>query len=220
MLMVKTLEDWAETRGAKIEIPAADWRIDDLWELSIPVFFATNAKPSIDPVSKSFALQVIWTLKKCGLYPVNVDISVARSLGEEIESLLEPCPLLISLYLPEEGLRLASSDEATGKNHYSPSDYTMYEEALARTMGKPILHLRYNLIFRPRYIGDQIDYAFDVHDEKSRQAILARFESALEMMLRSQDFLDSWNKCRKSERRLALRLADRDIESWLLSNGR
>ena len=208
------LESLAKERGAELNVPETEWRVDDLWQLDIPVFLATNAKPSIDAKWNSLALRVIRILKGRGLRPVNVEISKDNSLNMEVESLLRLCPLLVSLYLPEEGLRLAHPDEKSGRG-YAPSDYTMFEESLARALGTPILCLRHEEIFRERYLGDMVDYEFG---EASMDSKLLRFESALDAVLASKRFLDKWNSCRELEGNEMHR--ERDLEGWLLGEGR
>src|SRR5204862_335018 len=123
-----------------------------------PVFIATNAKPSIEEKWKNAALSVIRKLKERGLHPVNVEVSVGTSLASEVESLIRQCPLVISLFLPEKGLLMARNAKGTGRPSYAPSDYTMYEEAFARSLRRPILRLRHRDVFKPRYLGDPIEY--------------------------------------------------------------
>jgi hypothetical protein len=208
------LRAFASDHEAEIDIPESEWRVDDLWQLDIPVFLATNAKPSLDDKWRLMALRVIRILKERGLHPVNVEISSDNGLNKEIESLVKICPLMVSLYLPEKGLMLAHPDDKTGRR-YAPSDYTMFEESLARTLDTQILCLRHDEVFRQRYLGDMVDYEFN---EASMDSKFLSFEDALDSVLTKQRFLDKWDQCRKLEGSQLHR--ERDLEGWLLGKGR
>ncbi len=212
------LREFGEMRGAEVEVPEDKWRMEDLWELSLPVFVATNAKPEIDNRWKNVALTVIRKLKERGLHPVNVDVSVGSSLALEVESLIRQCPLVVTLFLPEDGLLMAPSRTAKGNKRprYAPSDYTMYEEAFARSLRRPVLRLRHKDVFKPRYLGDPIEYEFD---ESNVAEKIRAFETALDHELNSEDFYAAMLECRAhryEQGRSGLRHIYRDIERWLL----
>jgi hypothetical protein len=213
------LRSFSESRGANIDIPEDKWRMEDLWELSLPVFLATNAKPDIEDRWKKIALRVIRKLKERGLHPVNVDVSVGNSLALEVESLIRQCPLVVTLFLPEEGLLMApqrSSRQKVAPPRYAPSDYTMYEEAFARSLRRPVLRLRHKDVFKPRYLGDPIEYEFD---ESNVEEKLRAFEAALDHELDTEDFYAALQECRAhkyEQGRTGLRHIFRDIERWLL----
>ncbi len=180
------------------------------------VFLATNAKPGVglEPRHIAFVKEIIRRIKASRLHPVNVEIKRGNVLRSEVETLISLCPLLVSIYLPEDGTQLENS---TGGARYAASDYTMFEEAhAAAKWDLPMTRIRHKDVYSPRFIDSNIEIVFDDqgHDDAYR-----RFEMWLKGQLGHSNYLKRCGECdlRKLDatERMTEDWINRDIEAWL-----
>lgn len=186
------------------------------------IFIASNVKPSMMVTRAGrrhvdLVLRIIHALKHRGLHPVNVEIAnQGRSgLRSQIENLIELCPLMISINLPEAGNELK---RRTSAGSYAPSDYTLYEEAtmLARPTGS-VIRLRHRAVFGGRFLGDTPEVVFDDSDLRGAalDRLLRNFANRLRRHLTSVDFKNERKRCGELQSLRPAEWDERDIEGWL-----
>lgn len=206
----------ASELDAGVTVKLSNFKVTPLLNDRPLVFVATNAKPTgMLRRHRDMAVALLRRLKYCNLQPVNVDVSTAPSLKLEVERLLDLCPILVSLFLPEPGNRLHGAKDGAAAHgpSYAPSDYTMYEEAYMSARGRIVLRLRHEDVFGPRYLGDQSELVFD---DRSFERVLQRASQRLRRILSGRLYNEIEERCQEGKRNAPGDWNDRDVEAWLL----
>lgn len=179
------------------------------------VFLATNAKPGMPKKYIDMTLRVIRILQSKRLQPVNVDMAIKDSLRLEITRLIDLCPMLVSLHLPEESNRLVTQ---AGEAAYAPSDWTTFEEAYAVAKGdRQVARLSHKDMFLPRFSADILYASFD---EDSFDDAMVRFDKKIELALQDSEYRATYKRCAETARNSTHAWMLRDIEGWLLGRER
>lgn len=160
---VSHLSEHAKLHDAVVTIPSSQFYYT-IYEVSWPrCFLATNVKDS--EIYRQIAGKLFRELVALGLHPVNVDVTMRETVLEDVTLLLNACPLLISLHVPEEKNRLKTGRGRSEKSpSYAPSDWVIFEESYMRGLGRKVFRMRDELVREPSFVPGIREYRFTTSD--------------------------------------------------------
>jgi hypothetical protein len=156
--LLSHLSEYSRSHNSEVVIPSKEFSYT-VYEVSWPrCFLATNVK---DPgVYRTIAGKLYRELVALGLHPVNVDITMRETVLGDVTLLLDSCPLLISLHVPEEKNRLMKSGEGDASANYVPSDWVIFEESYMRGLGRKVFRMRDESVREPAFGPGSREYRF------------------------------------------------------------
>lgn len=165
----------------RVEMPDRIVRFDDecgdggvrVYPLLAPlVFMATNVKPdpSVSTDHICMALELCATLKDLHFRPVFVPtLTGASTAREQMTTLLKGCPMLVSLYVEEEGMQLSRSTKMS-RPHYAPSAWTTFEEAFMTSMSnRQVYRILHKNVFPPPFTDSTLSLEYSTLEDGIRE---------------------------------------------------
>lgn len=184
------------------------------------VFTATNAKHTMPEVFRRMANELFAELKDLHLRPVFIDtLGGRKSAKDQMIRLLDACPMLVSLHLPEENNKLKYRNVDTPSVRFAASAWTVFEEAyLSSKPGRPIYRLIHKSVFSPPNTDRVLELAFDTLPEFRIQLLELRRRIETDRITPEwSDLLDECSNAFEEGRLSPEEIAGRDPEAWLMA---
>lgn len=185
------------------------------------VFTATNVKRTMDAEYKRMAIELFAELKDLHLRPVFLDTLGGRSSArEQMARLLDACPLLVSLYLPEPGNELKTPNPQSPSITCAASVWTAFEEAyMSAKRDRPIYRLIHRNVFPPPFVDRALEYTFSNYQEfRAGLSEIRRRIKADQVRPEWPDWLRICSEAFEHGRVTPEEVAQRDPELWLTEN--
>lgn len=182
------------------------------------VFTATNVKHSMPVTYHAMANELFAELKDLHLRPVFIDTLGGRGPAkDQMIRLLDACPMLVSLHLPEESNRLRSTNRDAGGVRFAASAWTVFEEAyLSSKPGRPVYRLIHRSVFSPPNTDRVLELGFATLPEFRNQLFeLRRRIEADRITPEWSDLLRECSSAFENGKLSPEEVAGRDPEAWL-----